>query len=545
MPEQGGQRAVTEPRGSRRLRWESHIGAFLQRIAGGYLALVGLGVLITPVRSPSGYSAVAAAAIAVLTVAVWCWWFVARRRRTDRSPRVTGRYGLAFGVVLAAVLSAFSAVIAISQTYVVTWDAGVIRDGAAVHRLPAYLAKYFEMYSNNIPMLYIARHVRSAGAHVGLGYSGSFVVLNTACLFVTLVAVHLLVRRLTGDGPGMVAQVLTVVFVGISPWMVVGYTDVLCMPCVMVGLVLAAYAAHARRLRTQTACYFGCCIVIGVGMLLKPTAVIVLIAAAAALLATVVRRHRGRRLVIGLLVIVVGAGLCAGTEMSGSKFAIDRVGLSGQAINSSPATPLSFIAGGLLEVHSKHGTTYGGFNYSLIRHENGKTPEQVDRMSRHIIREQLEQRGVLGTVGYEWSKSRWNWGDSTFWAYHEGSDITARVIAHGPLVATVRAWNHPGGRYYHLHNSVGNGIWFGLIMISGFGLLIMTYRRDVALVALTVLGIALFTLIFQGRSRYLLPFVPAVIVLVCALPGTRVAPYARRIAARVPWNSSAGQAPTA
>ena len=39
------------------------------------------------------------------------------------------------------------------------------------------------------------------------------------------------------------------------------------------------------------------------------------------------------------------------------------------------------------------------------------------------------------------------------------------------------------------------------------------YRREVVLLAVTVLGIAAFTLLFQGRARYLLAFVPVVVAL--------------------------------
>ena len=123
---------------------------------------------------------------------------------------------------------------------------------------------------------------------------------------------------------------------------------------------------------------------------------------------------------------------------------------------------------------------------------------------------QVAARGVLGTLDFEWAKSRWNWGDSTFWSYQEGKDAIAKVTAHGSLTATVMNWNHPGGTYFHLHTGISNGIWFGFILISGCGPLLVSYRRDIALLAVALPGIALFTLLLQGRSRYLLPFVPVV-----------------------------------
>ena len=53
-----------------------------------------------------------------------------------------------------------------------------------------------------------------------------------------------------------------------------------------------------------------------------------------------------------------------------------------------------------------------------------------------------------------------------------------------------------------------------MLLVTGLGALrARAPTRDQVLVALTVLGIALFTLLFQGRSRYLLTFVPLVVAL--------------------------------
>jgi hypothetical protein len=57
-----------------------------------------------------------------------------------------------------------------------------------------------------------------------------------------------------------------------------------------------------------------------------------------------------------------------------------------------------------------------------------------------------------------------------------------------------------------------------VLLAAGVGLLVRPYRRDVALLAVSVVGIILFTLVFQGRSRYLLVYVPIVVSLACVLP---------------------------
>jgi len=71
--------------------------------------------------------------------------------------------------------------------------------------------------------------------------------------------------------------------------------------------------------------------------------------------------------------------------------------------------------------------------------------------------------------------------------------------------------NGPFGRWYPLHSDLAQGLWVALLLVTGLGALrARAPSRDVLLVGLTVLGIAVFTLLFQGRSRYLLTFVPLV-----------------------------------
>ncbi|MDF2146046.1 hypothetical protein [Knoellia sp. p5-6-4] len=77
------------------------------------------------------------------------------------------------------------------------------------------------------------------------------------------------------------------------------------------------------------------------------------------------------------------------------------------------------------------------------------------------------------------------------------------------------------------------GVWLVVLTVAGLGLLRCPYRRDVAVLAFSVLGIALFTLLVQGRSRYLLVYVPVVVALAFALPlFGRVSPGRSSSAAR-------------
>jgi hypothetical protein len=99
---------------------------------------------------------------------------------------------------------------------------------------------------------------------------------------------------------------------------------------------------------------------------------------------------------------------------------------------------------------------------------------------------------------------------------------------HGPLTDTVRPWNHLGGPGYATRAALAEALWLLLLLVSGVRLLRASWRWETGLLALSVLGIAAFTLIFQGRSRYLIPYVPMVVALATTLSVVGWRPGRRR-----------------
>jgi hypothetical protein len=75
------------------------------------------------------------------------------------------------------------------------------------------------------------------------------------------------------------------------------------------------------------------------------------------------------------------------------------------------------------------------------------------------------------------------------------------------------ACNSPAGNLFGLHVLLVQVTWTALLLALGIGLLHARVRPELLLMAFTVVGIAVFTLPFQGRSRYLLVHVPIVVAL--------------------------------
>jgi hypothetical protein len=188
------------------------------------------------------------------------------------------------------------------------------------------------------------------------------------------------------------------------------------------------------------------------------------------------------------------------------------------------ATPLTYVAAGMRTHTWRDGSTwYGTWDPTVVRETRGKDTAVQNAVARRVIREEWRRRGVIGTVKFAADKTLFNWGDGTFWARSEGSDQTAPPLRHGSVVDAVVSWNAPSGHLFRLHVLFAQVTWMAVLLALGVGLLRSQYRPEILLMALTVAGIAVFALVFQGRSRYLLVHVPVVVALAaCVVPRPRL-----------------------
>jgi hypothetical protein len=94
---------------------------------------------------------------------------------------------------------------------------------------------------------------------------------------------------------------------------------------------------------------------------------------------------------------------------------------------------------------------------------------------------------------------------------------------------------------YWLHVLLAQVAWTAVLLGVGIGLLGSRSRPETMLMVATVVGIAAFTLVFQGRSRYLIGHVPIVVALAaCVIPRPRLP---RGVLRRAPFRPGAASSP--
>jgi hypothetical protein len=489
---------------------DSPVGRLLLRLTGVGLLCVALVALVAPrpVITPYRWPVVVGGVVVLVVLAL-----VVRLPRWLVGGWVPVAVAVGGGVVTAAV--------GLAGQYAYGWDARVVMDLARTldsgQPLPALGVDYFSLYPNNLPLLAIDEWGHAVARQVGLTADEVLIGLGALCVALTLYAVHDLVARVAGRGPALAAQLLTLALVATSPWVAVPYTDLYAMPFVTGGAALAARALAPGRRQVRIILWGLSILSMTVAYALKTTPVVMVIAVAVAVIVAVFdgHQHLDRR-AAGLAACAAGLVVFSALAVGVPSLAQSASGADNSQLRADVSpSPLWWLANGSNETTSDTGVTnYGTYSREMIDAIQGLSPEQMDAYARAILADRWAERGPMGTLAFYGNKLAWNWGDGMFSAWVEGTDSLPGVMPPATgAAAAVHELNGLHGRWYPLRAELAQALWITVLLLAGLGLLRAPYRREVVLLAVTVLGIAAFTLLFQGRARYLFAFVPIVVAL--------------------------------
>ncbi len=488
---------------------ETPVGRALLRLTGVSLVLVAVVAVVAPRPANLVYGrwVVVPALLACLALA----WL-------GRVPAAMRNRWLPVVVALAG--GAVAAGLGLALRYDYGWDARVVMDMArslaAGRGLTAHDYDYLSLYPNNVPLLAIDRIGVQVGAALGVAPDAVLVTLTGLCVAATLYAAHLLVVDVAGRGRALVTQLVVLALVGLSPWVSVPYTDFYAMPFVVGGVALAGAAWRRRGWRPRILLGSLAAAAISVAYVIKTTPVVIVVAV---VVVGLVRLTDGWSMGRAKAVIPSAAALSiafVAISMALTAGAAGIAGIDRARVDAQATPPVTWgLANGMNEQASPNGVVqYGTYRRQMVDAIEGLTPAQMTSYARAYIGDRWQERGPGGMIAFYANKAAWNWGDGMFWAWGEGPDsLPGRVVPGDAVAEAVNSVNGFHGRWYHLRADLAQALWLSVLIVAGLGLLRAPVRRETLLLAVTTLGIAAFTLAFQGRSRYLFAFVPVVVAL--------------------------------
>lgn len=368
---------------------------------------------------------------------------------------------------------------------------------------------YYSLYPNNafLTLVFsgVMRAFRILSPGAGLERCAyALIVLQCALNTLAGALTRRTAFRLTGSRRlSWLAAAVYVGLVGLSPWLMIPYSDSMALL-----FPIAVLYVYARRGERGAGAWLLIGLLTGVGYLIKPQAAIVTIALILVEAMRAVSTRRAGRFalraacVIGVAALLIGPGFDALLARSGI-----------QVREEWSLGPLHFAMMGLSE---RTGGVYD--EEDIMRSLSVADPQARAAMQREEIAARLSQMGPAGLARHLLRKTRINFGDGMF-AWSREGNFFAEMIADkdGVLSPFLK---RALGCYGNCAAARALAGWFQAIwlaLLAGCVGMAPAYaatrgdddRRDLLLtLMLALLGLTLFETLFEARARYLYAYAP-------------------------------------
>ncbi len=402
------------------------------------------------------------------------------------------------------------------------WDIMVVRNGAyqvALEQAMGY-QYYFSMNPNNIPIIYILGRIYRAVEQIPrYPYISDFAWVQLNCILISITGYFscLMVKKLTRRMmPTLLMFLLYVILIGISPWKIAPYTDVL-------GLLFPVLCIYFYICYRQARGLFGkyiwmiLSVLVGVtGGFIKPNLYIIVIALLGREIILLIKNIRGYWHFV-LVQIVLTLGLMYVFSCY-KEHIIEEIGL--EYNENIEASWHHYFLMGLNE------ETTGGYSagdkaiFGEFQDEERSVRNQAE-IERAF--ERIRERGFWGSIYFYLRKLVMTFNDGCFgwrtevWVHQE---YPLSIKSNSIWAQRVRAvFLEEDGYGTWGYNTPCQLVWiFSMLAIPGICLCKGKKREKYSILVISFLGIFMYQMLFEARARYLFAFLPVILVVaVCGI----------------------------
>nr|WP_319488727.1 hypothetical protein [uncultured Caproiciproducens sp.] len=413
------------------------------------------------------------------------------------------------------ILFIFQVVMARAIYRPIGWDCGAIVECAVKGDLTSQRF-YFSTYPNNLLMFYLLKNLLGVFFYFGGTNHWLFLsIVNILLVDLTIYLVFTVCKKLFGLACGFTSYALFVMIFGLSPWLVVPYSDTFAM--VFSPLIILMFLNFQRtgRVFWKGVYLFLVGFLSVIGYYIKPYTLIVLISILIYLFVRSINSlKRFGFFVLALLIAVTG--------VSASYFLYNVTVKDpySNVLDYSQSLPMSyyFMMGLNTAVSGGTGKTlYGAYSdkdnlfvYSLPTQQTKQTETLKEAMRR------IHAYTPTGYARFLSNKANWVFSDGTFWVEGEGYDVDAPSVSTSAFSQWVQSYFRFYGANYFSFATFAQAIWVILLFLLICPLFNNSndFKKSlVNVLRIAVLGFLLYQMLFEARSRYIIAVLPVIIIL--------------------------------
>lgn len=410
-------------------------------------------------------------------------------------------------VILIVALILWQGYIVLTCSGISMWDPGILALTATENFKQVWVNtyQYFSNYSNTVPLLLLEHNV---WLFLGKPEFKDFIVamgmLNIVLVDVAILCINIFTKKVVNSKiVKNVSVSASIIFMGITPWICIIYTDVIAFfLSALELLLLALWKGKSVKTRCVISVLGG--VIAVADLLIKPSLIIFYIALAIIIIFNL-NKISWKHLIAYIVSFGLSFVLIWGTY---NNFQAKHQTLV--KIDKKMAMPMSHFAAMGIQGN-------GGYSLDDVNFANSiKNPQKRNQKELQLWKKRFDKMGVLGYERFLIKKQATNLSSGSFAWGHEGIFLI-------PFKKDAKTQSQLPRQLYVQKDNVAHWYNPNLLVFIQFiwciGLILMlcaAFEKNVIteLMKLTVLGFMLFLLIFEsGRSRYLIQFLPFMLVL--------------------------------
>lgn len=432
-----------------------------------------------------------------------------------------------------------------SAGFITSWDVAVVTQVGDRLGEAGPDAAYFSTYPNQLFLYGLFTKIAAVGAWVGVGSYTSLVVGGCVCVALSVVLSSFVCRRLLGAGKALAFQVVASIYLGLNGWVMVPYSD-------SYGILFCTAAlfffAVPRRWWVRWAGLIASCTL---GYMVKPTVLAILGAAALVSLlpkaVAAVRDVRTGRARLGACAAKAGKLACVCAASLALAAGVGAY-IKGDYVQTTPSQARSAAHYLMMGVNPESKGTYSAQDNELS--DSIADPDERTQTQLGIWWQRVCDAGPAGLTALLYEKNLSNYADGTFgWKkethddfFHEitGDSWAVREFygVYEGMADTDVSLTH-GLSYYWLCHAAWLATLAGCVLClrrrsrqaaPDEGCDGEAWRRQnevFAAIALALLILSAYLLVFECRARYLFIFSPYFLLM--GIDGLLGADWAGRI----------------
>lgn len=404
-------------------------------------------------------------------------------------------------VILFILLIIFQALMIRNLYFETKWDLehviGTLRNflETGVFDNHAYIGSYpyFSIYPNN---LFLANVFCVIGKMVMIFFQekyvyGALVIIGTILVDISGILTVKTIGNFTDKKIFKIVGVLVfMAFVGVSPWLLVPYSDTYSIMFPIA--VLYNYTKKDKKLYNYL--LIGLCSYLG--YLIKPTVIIVLIAIAiieAFRLLTKIkikenRIQRAKNIIFVLIGMVLVFLL---------KFGLSKV------TNYEPEKKyeISFYHYLMMGINEETTGAYNGDD--VVNSISQNSYEERIAYNKQVFLERLKSMSAKDLAEFYTKKILVNYNDGTLAWGREGGFYDIVNNKDDRLANIMKNFYYNDGSLFYIFTDIMQFIWIFILVFVFICAILNKFDKNISVVFLSLIGLTLFTLLFEARARYL------------------------------------------